>query len=100
MEDLIRAVQFAGRQHGYAIAVHGSLTRDIDFVAIPWVEWAKPPEQLAKAIEAVTGGLILPPDHTKEPIAKPHGRLAWSIHGVMGTYIDLSVMPPVVRSET
>ena len=26
------------REHGYALAVHGSLARDFDLIAVPWRE--------------------------------------------------------------
>jgi hypothetical protein len=48
------------RRHGYALAVHGSLARDIDLVAIPWIVEADEPEILAEAIRmtaATLGGL-------------------------------------------
>lgn len=90
----------AARVLGYALTVHGSMTRDLDVVAVPWTADAADPEALVKAIEyAVEGytsqrcdvqGLVY-------PIVKPHGRLCWVIHLGGGPYIDLSVMP---RKET
>src|ERR1039457_6181828 len=47
---LIDAYRATARKHGYAIAVHGSLKRDIDLIAVPWVEHASTPRQLADAI--------------------------------------------------
>lgn len=88
------------RDHGYALTVHGSLARDFDFVAVPWVADAKPAAELVEAIRESVGGFILndptakPGDYVrKNPEPKPHGRLAWSIHLGSGPYIDLSVMP-------
>lgn len=103
-EALIVPLREAARAHGYALAVHGTLARDIDLVAIPWTGAAVAPRVLAEALREVAAkhndGVAFP--HPKErseffengcPGAKPHGRLAWSIH-LGGTYIDLSVMPP------
>lgn len=87
---LPRVVRIA-REHGYALAVHGSLARDFDFVAIPWVDEAVKPEELVEAIRAAVGGFFDEHDH---PASKPHGRRAWVIHLGGGPYIDLSVMPP------
>lgn len=82
---------------GYAITVHGSLNRDVDLVAIPWVEHlACEPAQLARAlvgaVASVTGRCLL----HGEMVDKPHGRkaqllLAWC--GETSANIDLSIMP-------
>ena len=78
------------KDRGYALTVHGSLARDFDFVAIPWTEEACPAEELAEAIRARCGGIVV--DLTN-PCPKPHGRLAWKFHLGGGPYVDLSVMP-------
>lgn len=79
------------RERGYALTVHGSLARDFDFVAVPWIEDACPAEELAEAIRARCGGI--PDGKEVEPVVKPHGRLAWKFHLGGGPYVDLSVMP-------
>lgn len=95
---IYRKVRMTARALGYAIAVHGTLGRDIDFVAIPWTEEAVSPRALAKALALATEGFIL--DGRDNPALKPHGRLAWIIH-TRGEQVDLSVMPraPVSRVE-
>lgn len=60
---------------GYAIAMHGSFTRDLDIVAIPWAERVCEPEHLIRRIEAATG--LKQTGHP--PGKKPHGRLAWTL---------------------
>jgi hypothetical protein len=109
-ERLIAPLRATARAHGYALAVHGSLARDIDLIAVPWSHQVSAPAALAEAIRAeaqeVTGCLAFikndltadPRDFTKRcPEPKFHGRLAWSIYvtnrGGYETYIDLSVMP-------
>jgi hypothetical protein len=87
------------RQLGYTLAVHGSLTRDLDLIAVPWVEEAAPANDLAFALIKASGGFLVerPASEThagvRDPMQKPHNRLAWSIHLGGGPYIDLSVMP-------
>lgn len=89
------------RELGYTLAVHGSLARDFDFIACPWIEDAKPAEVLVQAIcEAVGGSICNGASFDGQtwvkapcPSLKPHGRRAWSIHLGCGPYIDLSVMP-------
>ena len=103
---LIPDLMKAGREVGYAIAVHGSMARDLDLVAIPWTEEAVNAERLILHLMAAVDGRLRNasrkrPDseewervHASEPTAKPHGRLAWTIHvGNDGLYLDVSVMP-------
>ena len=107
-EAVVAAARGVAREHGYGLGVHGSLVRDIDLIAVPWRENASQPEVLIEAIRVGLGGYWkLPPKDVPEeeypmgeapdrPYPKPHGRLAWSIYGILGTYLDVSVMPPLV----
>ena len=89
-------LQNVAREHGYALAVHGSMATDLDLIAAPWVEDAVPAIVLIQALRDAIGGFIF---HEKEndynPTWKPHGRLAWSIYlqDGDGPYLDISVMP-------
>jgi hypothetical protein len=95
--DYLREV---AREHGYALAVHGSLARDLDLLACPWIEHARPAEELAeslrKKLELCTGEKWYA--HQNDPGAKPHGRLAWNfVPGCGGgMFVDLSIMPLAV----
>ncbi len=80
-------------QHGYVLAVHGSLTRDLDLVAVPWEDTVSTPAVLAAALMEAVGGFIAPQNQGTVPRVKPHGRLAWPIHLGPDYFIDLSVMP-------
>jgi hypothetical protein len=96
---LINPIRMAAREKGYAIAVHGSLARDVDLIAVPWTEHAAPPQQLIKALLATVriyadGEGYMEQSQPRTGVKKPHGRRAWSIH-VDGTYFDISVMPRV-----
>ena len=91
--DDIRAI---AREHGYAIAVHGSLrsTRDIDLIAVPWTKDAHAASTLRRAV------LKLPylVDRKQGDGGKPHGRKAWAFpirYRARGcpAWVDLSVMP-------
>lgn len=90
------------RDHGYTLAVHGSLHRDFDLVAVPWIEQASEALAMIKAMHEALASVI----HHEEmdynypdcsPTSKPHGRIAYSLHftnrGMYGGYIDISVMP-------
>jgi hypothetical protein len=78
------------RQHGYALAVHGSLARDFDLICIPWGDEPKEPQAVIDAIKAEfavkeVGG---------PPSEKPHGRVAYTLSiGFGECFADLSFMP-------
>lgn len=86
------------REYGYALTVHGSMQRDLDLVAVPWVEDASEPVDLVEAIRGAVGGFLSPSD--PGPTVKPHGRLGWAIHLGGGPYIDLSVCPRQIGGAT
>lgn len=81
------------RPLGYALAVHGSMNRDFDLIAVPWDEGAIfPASDVYRAIfNAVSPYAVRNKKHG--PVSKPHGRTAWIIPLVGGVAIDLSVMP-------
>lgn len=94
-------VQIA-RRHRYALAIHGSLHRDFDLIAVPWVEEASEPLVLVKAFKKATRTVVQHEETDRlikdcSPSAKPHGRIAYSLHvtnhGMYGGYLDISVMP-------
>lgn len=90
------------KDHGYTLCVHGSLHRDLDLVAVPWIEEAADPLDLIKAIKDATRTVTHQEDRDQHfpdchPTEKPHGRVAYSLHftnrGMYGGYLDISVMP-------
>ena len=77
------------QRHGYALAVHGSLARDFDLIAVPWIESVTPPEAVIKAIKAELDVRVI-----GEPEKKLHGRLAYTLSiGFGECACDLSFMP-------
>ena len=95
---LIRPLRERAKDLGDALAIHGSLARDIDLIAVPWTERAHPPASLANGLKQVLEKLYpigLEVGPSDEPAKrKPHGRLCWSWWVRSWTYIDLSVYPP------
>lgn len=93
---MVPALRAIAREHGYAIGLHGSMARDLDLVAVPWVDNAASAEVLVAAVMKAVGGSFAPADwgFERNPAIRPHGRRAWSIYfsGSM-FYIDLSIMP-------
>lgn len=107
---LIPELARAGREVGYAIAVHGSLAKDLDIIAVPWTPEAVSAERVVMHLMAAVYGTMrnggrvgadgkMETSHGSEPTVKPHGRLAWTIHiGRENLYLDVSVMPRAAES--
>lgn len=78
------------RGHGYALAIHGSLARDFDLVAVPWIEEPTQPQAVVRMLcqqYAFT--------QSGEPETKLHGRLSYAICTALfgECFLDLSFMP-------
>lgn len=87
-------------RHGYALALHGSMSRDLDIVAIPWTDDAEEPEKLLVAVCKFITDKAKVSYKLGKPTQMPHGRLAYVLPvGHDGHYIDFSVMPLVEVSE-
>ena len=101
--EILPALRLMARGHGYALAVHGSGERDLDLIAVPWVENADDAETLVETLRESVSGVIAnssQPETLYEPVLKPHGRRAWTIllhpahyDDPINLFIDLSVMP-------
>lgn len=119
---LYAALCDTAREHGYALAIHGTVTTDLDLIAVPWTPEAVSSgalmEALMKHIGAVDyrglmnrecGSWATEPqidEMVKDERArngdprgpldcaiKPHGRKAWNLYLEHGCKVDLSVMP-------
>lgn len=105
LDLILPPMRRAAKEAGYALTVHGSLNRDIDLVAVPWVEnglWSKEAlrDALCGAVRGVTGrcNYISNRDWT----VKPHGRFACTLMcwcGQSTADLDLSVMPGMLAPE-
>jgi hypothetical protein len=81
------------KKYGYAIGLHGSMSRDLDLIAAPWTEEAICADQLISKIAEACGGFVSADLLTVNPEYRPHGRMAYSIQLGRGLYVDISVMP-------
>lgn len=77
------------RDHGYALAMHGSLVTDLDLVAVPWTTEAVDDVTLAEALAKASPGLLFLDSHEN----RTHGLRKHIIHLGGGPYIDLCVVP-------
>lgn len=77
------------QQCGYALAVHGSLARDFDLIAVPWAESVSPAAEVLAIVESTFSAVVV-----GEKAIKNHGRIAYTVaigFGCCG--LDLSFMP-------
>ena len=80
------------REHGYALAIHGTLGRDGDFICIPWVDQPSHPQQV---VDAICSRFSIRQINGIEE--KKHGRVAYTLsigHGDCA--LDLSFMPTIM----
>ncbi len=107
----IPSLQKIAGQCGYALAVHGSMKRDLDLIAVPWVKKAMTAESLVLMLQEATNGYSYSRNYWKKQAdsdPKPFGRRAYIINWAniaddfegksLGyqqrhAIIDLSVMP-------
>jgi hypothetical protein len=98
------------RSHGYALAIHGTVTSDLDLIACPWTDEACSADELRDVLmehinacdyEQSLVRFGLKPEEAAQiaarsaadKTAKPHGRIAWNLYLDNGCRVDLSVMP-------
>ncbi len=98
-KSIIPTIRKAAKDCGYAIGIHGSLRRDMDVIAIPWVAEHKDKDELAHAIQKAACGIV---NESYKWESKPAGRFAvsfpvawhdWHPVDPSTCHIDLSVMP-------
>jgi hypothetical protein len=84
---------------GYSLALHGSMAKDMDLLAVPWVEDAKTPDELVSAISDCIDGTVWKDHHLFDRHEKPHGRISYTL-SIMGDWqIDLSIMTSEKNGE-
>lgn len=113
-----------GLEFGYNVVLHGSMNRDLDLIAIPWVETTGDVEKMIDLIAQLIGGVIMMVGRTvdnpdgKRFTVTHHGRRQYVINinrdikfkynGVVAKleefsdpqyYIDISVIPVIHYSS-
>lgn len=86
-----------GWSQGYTVVLHGTATRDLGILAIPWAVEACDPKHLVDRI-ADACSLTVTGSVRDTPTRKPHGRLTWTL--VFKSFndprfVDLSIMPRI-----
>ena len=105
-DRILPVVREAARKCGYAVGLHGSMVRDLDLIACPWIDEALPPAALVTAIKEALlselGGRGAYGGWYSDKTS-PHGRMWANFYfqpdvavdtpnGVF-PFIDLSIMP-------
>jgi hypothetical protein len=91
-----RLIWKAARDCGYAIGLHGSMKRDCDLIAAPWIDSATSAEELINTICYAINAKQLAGSLER----KPQGRIALTLL-IDGWFkpIDLSIMPRAANSD-
>lgn len=77
------------QRHGYALAVHGSLSRDFDLIAVPWTDNVSDVVAVLAEVVSTFAVRIIGDEEIK-----PHGRIAFTFSVGFGECAcDLSFMP-------
>ena len=85
-------------QEGYALMMHGSFTRDLDLIAVPWTKTPCEPEHLINRIVGITDLKI----QSDGAIVKHHGRKVWTLlfpGDADPRFVDFSILPRPLLSE-
>jgi hypothetical protein len=79
-------------KHGYALAVHGSLARDFDLIAVPWTGQVSIPEAVVEEIIRTFSLRLI--DQPARFQIRNHGRVVYTLSCGFGECsIDLGFMP-------
>lgn len=96
-------------QYGYACSLHGSFTRDLDLLLVPWTDQARGNfEQMIRLLAESCDDVLKEPEgeygSLKEHFTKkPHGRLAYSLHFKKfgdRRWVDISIMPCALKEDS
>lgn len=82
------------RSHGYALAVHGTMARDYDIVAIPWGEELSHHDDVIRDITTKHAVTLI-----GEPTLMRHGRMCYTLALYGEFFFDFSFTPVVVHEE-
>lgn len=79
---------------GWALGLHGSLSSDLDIMAMPWVETATSVDVMVQSLVNVFGFSEFWKDThiTVDKVSKPNGRVVYTIPIYADFYIDLNVI--------
>ncbi len=80
---------------GWALGLHGSLSSDMDIMAMPWTEDAKPVEEMIKALSDCFTGNMYKDRHIVPHYGKPNNRVVYTMNIWADFYLDINVIEPL-----
>lgn len=86
---LFPEIRRVASEGGWAIGVHGSITNDLDLMAMPWIENHITADELAERIQEVVDNQGR--KYVKTEGEKPNNRVVYTIFAG-NTYIDMNVI--------
>jgi len=86
--DLIEAAASCG----WALGLHGSLQSDMDIMAMPWTEDAKPVDETIRALSDCFTESSFKEHHTIPHYDKPNGRVVYTMSIWTDFYLDINVI--------
>jgi hypothetical protein len=82
---------------GWALGLHGSLSKDMDIMAMPWTEDAAPVEVMIQALSDCFTDSPYKQDHIIPYYGKPNNRVVYTMSIWADFYLDINVIQPVNR---
>lgn len=77
---------------GWALGLHGSLCSDMDLMAMPWTEDAKPVDEMIKSLSDCFTESPFKKHHTVPHYGKPNGRVVYTMSIWADFYLDINVI--------
>lgn len=77
---------------GWALGLHGSLANDMDIMAMPWTEEAKPVEEMIKALSDCFADNPFKKEHLIPHYGKPNNRVVYTISIWSDFYLDINLI--------
>lgn len=101
----LQPMQEIARDLGYNLLVHGSMNRDLDLIAVPWIDEPKTHLELIQAFDNYLRGFCFNDVEHYMPSPLPGGRSSYVINLNRGGkyngyedaqyYLDISITPAV-----
>ena len=77
---------------GWALGLHGSLSNDMDIMAMPWTEDAKPVEDMIQALSDCFTDNPFKNVQTKPHYGKPNNRVVYTMPIWGDFYLDINII--------
>lgn len=77
---------------GWALGLHGSLANDMDIMAMPWTENAKPIEEMIQSLSDCFVGCPFKDEHLIPHYDKPNNRVVYTMSIFGDWYLDINVI--------